>query len=44
MKEAFYRDGWPVEHAAPRASVAYAILRRDWAEGTTTPVPWDDEP
>ncbi|MBC7290268.1 MAG: GNAT family N-acetyltransferase [Actinotalea sp.] len=44
VKEAHYRDGWPVDGGAPVASVAYAVLRRDWASGTTTPVPWDDEP
>lgn len=44
VKEAHYRDGWPVPGGEPRASVAYAILRRDWESGTTTPVPWDDEP
>ncbi len=37
--EAYYRDGWPVEDGAPVASVAYSVLRRDWASGTTTPVP-----
>ncbi|MDN5963517.1 MAG: GNAT family N-acetyltransferase [Actinomyces sp.] len=42
VKEAHYRDGWPVEGGAPRASVAYAILRRDWVLGTTTPVQFDD--
>lgn len=42
VKEAHYRDGWPVEGAAPRASVAYAVLRRDWESGTTTAVPWDE--
>jgi RimJ/RimL family protein N-acetyltransferase len=44
VKEAHYREGWPVEQGAPLASVAYAILRRDWVEGTSTRVPWDDEP
>lgn len=44
VKEAHYREGWPVPGGEPRASVAYAILRRDWDSGTTTPVPWDDEP
>lgn len=39
VHEAFYRDGWPVEGAEPVASVAYSVLRRDWATGTTTPVP-----
>lgn len=42
VKEAHYREGWPVEGAQPLASVAYAILRRDWETGSTTPVPWDD--
>ena len=42
VKEAHYRDGWPVEGGAPRASVAYAILRRDWELGVTTPVRFDD--
>ncbi len=37
--EAHYRDGWPVEGGEPLASVAYSVLRRDWASGTTTPVP-----
>lgn len=44
VKEAHYRDGWPVTGGRPVASVAYAILRRDWESGETTPVPWDDEP
>ncbi|TFD62743.1 N-acetyltransferase [Cryobacterium suzukii] len=42
IQEACYRDGWPVSGAAPMASVAYAILRRDWESGTTTPLEWDD--
>lgn len=44
VKEAYYREGWPVAGGDPLASVAYAILRSDWRSGTTTPVPWDDEP
>lgn len=43
VKEAHYRDGWPVEGDEPRASVGYAILRRDHEAGTTTPVPTDDD-
>lgn len=43
-KEAHYREGWPVAGGQPLASVAYAILRSDVQSGTTTPVPWDDEP
>ena len=37
VKEAMYREGWG-EHT----SVAYAILRRDWESGTTTPLVWDE--
>ncbi len=44
VKEAHYREGWPVPGGEPLASVAYGVLRRDWESGTTTPVPWDDEP
>jgi RimJ/RimL family protein N-acetyltransferase len=40
VKEAHYRDGWPMPGGEPQASVGYAILRRDWASGTTTPVDW----
>lgn len=42
VKEAHHREAWPVEGAAPRAGVVYAILRRDWETGTTTPVRFDD--
>lgn len=42
LKEAHYRESWPVEGGAPVASVAYAILRRDWQTGTTTPFEWED--
>jgi RimJ/RimL family protein N-acetyltransferase len=42
VKEAHHREAWPVEGGAPLASVAYAILRRDWESGTTTPVPWEE--
>lgn len=42
VKECHYRDAWP---AGDRVydSVGYAILRRDWETGTTTPVNWADE-
>lgn len=36
VKEAHYRQGWPVEGHEPLASVAYAVLRRDW-EATRRP-------
>jgi hypothetical protein len=42
VKEAFYRDGWSVNGATPKSSVADATLRRDWEAGTVTPVVWDD--
>lgn len=42
LKEAHYREGWPVEGATPLASVAYAILRRDWESGHTTTFVWED--
>lgn len=42
VKEAHYRDGWPVEGGRPLASVGYGILRRDWESGRTTPVDWND--
>ena len=41
-KEAHYRDAWPADDG-PHDSVGYAILRRDWQTGTTTPVNWADE-
>ncbi|WP_196821657.1 GNAT family N-acetyltransferase [Arthrobacter sp. CAN_A6] len=43
LKEAHYRLGWPVGGNRFVASVAYAILRVDWAGGTVTPLEWDDE-
>lgn len=42
VKEAHYREGWPVDGGAPVASVAYAILRRDWETGETTTFEWED--
>jgi len=42
VKEAHYREAWPVEGGPALASVAYAVLRRDWESGTTTPLVWDD--
>ena len=42
VKEAHYREAWPVENGPPLASVAYSILRRDWQTGRTTPVEWND--
>ncbi|HEY0637491.1 MAG TPA: GNAT family protein [Pseudonocardiaceae bacterium] len=39
VREAYYRDGWPGGDGTVHDAVGYAILRRDWASGTTTPVP-----
>jgi RimJ/RimL family protein N-acetyltransferase len=44
VKEAHYREAWPVEGGDPVASVGYGILRRDWETGRVTPVDWDDLP
>lgn len=44
VKEAHFREGWPVAGGPALGSVAYAVLRSDWLSGTTTPVPWDDGP
>jgi RimJ/RimL family protein N-acetyltransferase len=44
VKEAHYREAWLVEGGTALASVAYAILHRDWETGTTTPVDWADSP
>lgn len=42
VKEAHYREGWPVQGGSPVASVAYSILRRDWETGKTTTFVWED--
>lgn len=42
LKEAHYREGWPVEGGEPVASVAYGILRRDWETGAVTAFVWED--
>lgn len=44
VKEAHYRQAWPVEGSEPKASIAYGVLRCDWESGTLTPVDWDDLP
>lgn len=41
VKEAHYREGWTVTGSEPKDSVAYAILRRDWQTGVTTPIDWN---
>lgn len=41
VKEAHYREAWPAEGHTHDA-IGYAMLRRDWETGTTTPVNWAD--
>lgn len=42
IKEAHYREAWPVEGGAPVASVGYGITRHDWETGQVTPFIWED--
>ncbi|MFI7613862.1 GNAT family N-acetyltransferase [Nonomuraea terrae] len=43
-KEAHYRESWPAPDGTCHDAVGYAILRRDWACGSTTLPDWHDEP
>jgi RimJ/RimL family protein N-acetyltransferase len=43
VKEAHYREAWPMEGGEVYDAVGYAILRRDWLAGTTTTPDWHDE-
>jgi RimJ/RimL family protein N-acetyltransferase len=40
VAEAYYRQAWPTDEGTIHDAVGYAVLRDDWANGTTTPVPW----
>lgn len=42
VKEAYHREGWPVDGALPKSTVGYAALRRDWQSGTITPIVSDN--
>jgi RimJ/RimL family protein N-acetyltransferase len=44
VKEAHHRRAWPDAEGAMHDCVTYALLRSDWESGTTTPVPFDEEP
>lgn len=44
VKEAHHRSAWPAADGTLMDAVTYAILRRDWSTGETTPVAWADEP
>jgi RimJ/RimL family protein N-acetyltransferase len=39
VQEAHYRRAWPTDHGEIYDAVGYAILREDWASGTTTVIP-----
>lgn len=42
LKEAHYREAWPVGGGEHVATVGYSILRRDWDSGRLTTFEWDD--
>jgi RimJ/RimL family protein N-acetyltransferase len=43
VKEAHYREAWPVDGGEVYDAVGYAMLRRDWLAGTITTPEWHDE-
>ena len=42
LKEAHYREDWPLDNGQRIASVTYAVLRRDWEDGAVTEFSWAD--
>lgn len=44
VKESHYREAWAGRNGTKYDAIGYAVLRRDWAADTVTPVNWDDEP
>ena len=42
VKEAHYREDWPLGDGQWIASVTYAVLRRDWERRTVTGFAWED--
>lgn len=42
LKEAHYREAWPVEGQDHVTTVGYSILRRDWESGRTSTFDWND--
>ncbi|MDM7990592.1 GNAT family protein [Arthrobacter sp. zg-Y877] len=42
LKEAHHREDWPLEDGRRVATVVYAILRRDWEQGTVTAFAWEE--
>lgn len=43
VKEGHYRKDWSSSTGNRYDTVIYGILREDWASGTITTVPWNDE-
>lgn len=41
LKEAHYREDWPLEDGRRIASVTYSVLRSDWEQGTVTGFEWE---
>lgn len=39
VQESYHRQSWPRPDGPPLAAAGYALIRPDWASGTTTPVP-----
>lgn len=44
LKEAHYRQDWPLEDGTLIASVTYAVLRSDWSSGSVSGFVWEDVP
>ena len=42
LKEAHYREDWPLDDGRRIASVTYSVLRRDWEQGSVTGFIWED--
>ena len=40
VKEAYYREAWPVEGGKHLASVAFGLLRNDWLNKSKTEIDW----
>ena len=41
VKEAYYRQAWPLKDGTRLASVAYGLLRDDWLNKKRTEINWD---
>lgn len=42
LKEAHFREDWPLNDGQRVATVIYAILRRDWQQGIITGFEWEE--